>query len=117
MKNNYTLAFTLISTLFLSSLLYAQETLSGSDYGTVIQSYLNQKSTELNLQPTDIQDIVVNKEFYSKKTKITHVYINQRHQGVPIYNAISSVRLKKQILLHLQYQVRKLFMPQLLILI
>jgi len=94
MKNNYTLIFTLISSLFINSLLYAQETLSDSDYGTVIQSYLNQKSTELNLQPTDIQDIVVNKEFYSKKTRITHVYINQRHQGVPIYNAISSVSIR-----------------------
>ncbi|MDB9961785.1 T9SS-dependent M36 family metallopeptidase, partial [Oceanihabitans sp.] len=52
------------------------------------------KKSDYNLIDNDIQDLYVTNEFFSKSSEITHVYVNQRYQGIKIHNAISSVAIK-----------------------
>lgn len=73
---------------------FSQNALTESEYGSKIQMYLDQEKENYNLSSSDIADLSISKEFYSKKTKITHVYVNQRYQGINIFNAISSVAIK-----------------------
>ncbi|MFD2822300.1 T9SS-dependent M36 family metallopeptidase [Lacinutrix iliipiscaria] len=94
MKNPYLKSYLIMILLFVMQIGYAQNVLSESPNGAKIQSYLNQKKSDYNLLDNDIQDLYVTNEFFSKSTEITHVYVNQRFQGIKIHNAISSVAIK-----------------------
>lgn len=94
MKNLYMKAYLIMLFQFVILFGYAQNTLSESPYRTQIQSYLDQRKSDYNLLDLDIQDLYVTNEFFSKSTKISHVYVNQRFQGVKIHNAISSIAIK-----------------------
>lgn len=95
MKHNYFKYLVFLGlVLTVSTMGFAQTGLMESEYGSKIQAYLNQEKEALNLSSSDIADLSISKEFYSKKSKITHVYVNQRFQGINIFNAISSVAVK-----------------------
>jgi hypothetical protein len=94
MKNNYIQKLLVIGVLFFGLVGFAQHNLTDSEYNNVIETYLNRNLGTYNLTSNDIQDLYVNKEYFSKSTKINHVYINQRYQGIEIHNAISSVAIK-----------------------
>ena len=94
MKNLYLKSYLIVVLLFVIQLGYAQNVLNESPNGTKIQSYLDQKKSDYNLLDLDIQDLYVTNEFFSKTSEITHVYVNQRYQGIKIHNAISSVAMK-----------------------
>lgn len=79
---------------------YAQNNLVNTQYGSAIQTYLDQNKESLNLVSSDLADLCVNNEYFSKKTKITHVYVNQRFQGTRIFNAISSVAIKDNVVFY-----------------
>ncbi len=83
-----------IGLLFFGLFGFSQNALVDSEYGSIIQTYLNQNQSKYRLVPNDIEDLYVNKEVFSKSTKINHLYINQRYQGIDIHNAISSVAIK-----------------------
>ncbi|TYA52426.1 T9SS-dependent M36 family metallopeptidase [Formosa maritima] len=94
MKKNYIQNFMVIGLLFFGLLGYSQHALDNSEYGNVIQTYLAQNQAKYKISANDIEDLYVNKEYFSKSTKINHVYVNQRYQGIEIHNAISSVAIK-----------------------
>lgn len=100
MKYNYMRHVLVLVMAFLATFSYAQSSLTNSEYGSEIQSYLDQKKESLNLVSSDIADLYVNKEFFSAKSKITHVYVNQRYQGINIFNAISSVAIKDNVVFY-----------------
>lgn len=83
-----------IGLLFFGLFGFSQNALVDSEYGSIIQTYLNQNQSKYRLVPNDIEDLYVNKEYFSKSTKINHVYVNQRYQGIEIQNAISSVAIR-----------------------
>ena len=91
MKNNYFKFLGFFGLILISFNGISQNGLLESQYGSKIQTYLEQEKESYNLSISDISDLSVSKEFYSQKSKITHVYVNQRFQGINIYNAISSV--------------------------
>lgn len=80
--------------LFNAPFILAQTQLSESTYGDVVLNYLNQVKTAYELNETDLSDLLVSNEVYSKSTGVTHYYINQRYQGIKIYNAVSNVVVK-----------------------
>ncbi|WP_250435448.1 T9SS-dependent M36 family metallopeptidase [Hanstruepera flava] len=100
MKNNYINSVLFLVIALLTNLGFAQSNLTNSEYGSVIQSYLDQKKESLNLVSSDIADLYVSKEFFSTKSKLTHVYVNQRYQGINIFNAISSIAIKDNVVFY-----------------
>ncbi|WP_452220183.1 T9SS-dependent M36 family metallopeptidase [Lacinutrix salivirga] len=94
MKKYYTFLLSVFSMLFFINIGNSQSSLSESQYGSIIEAYINKNKVKLNVTPSDISDLIVEKEFLTKKTGVTHVYVNQRHQGIKIFNATSSVAVK-----------------------
>ncbi len=94
MKNNYVKNLVFLAVLVFANMVYSQSNLVESNYASVIQNYLNQNKEKYGLTISDISDLSVNNEVFSKSTKITHVYVNQRYQGIPVFNAVSSVAIK-----------------------
>ena len=103
MKNNYIKSLLVLTVAFFVSFGYSQSNLTNSEYGSGIQQYLDQNKDSYNLVSSDLADLYVNKEFFSTKSKITHVYVNQRYQGINIFNAISSVSEKISLIPATQY--------------
>jgi len=66
----------------------------GQDYTGSINSYLNSNQTELGLQSQDFEDIIVDRQSYSKSMNLDNVYVIQRHQGIEIFNSNSSFAIK-----------------------
>ena len=83
-----------IGLMFFGLLGFSQNTLVNSEYGNVIKTYLIQNQAKYNLTANDIEELYVNNEYFSKSTKINHVYVNQRYQGIEIHNATSSIAIK-----------------------
>lgn len=75
----------------LSSLLLILISLTAfaQDYSAIATSYLNNHLEKHNLQSTDVQDIRVTTNAYSKSLNAQTVYISQYHQGVEILNSSS----------------------------
>ncbi|WP_417865627.1 T9SS-dependent M36 family metallopeptidase [Xanthomarina gelatinilytica] len=94
MKNNYAQKFVIIGMLLFGFIGFAQHNLSDSEYGSLIETYLTKNLATYQLTEPDIQDLYVSNEYFSKSTKINHVYVNQRYQGIEIFNATSSVAIK-----------------------
>ena len=100
MKKNYTGIFVALLCLFLVQTTIAQSKLVDSEYGAIIYDYLKSSTASSKLTTSDLEDIYVNKELLSEKTGVVNVYLNQRYKGVKIFNAISSVGIKKEKVFH-----------------
>ena len=100
MNNNYIKSLLTLLVVLAINISYAQSSLTNTEYGATIQTYLDQKKESLNLISADLADLYVNKQFFSTKSKITHVYVNQRYQGINIFNAISSVAIKDNVVFY-----------------
>lgn len=94
MKKNLKSFLFLSLVLSVSLAAYSQNRLESSQYGAIIESYLNVNKEKFNLQAEDISDLYITDEYLTKQTKVTHVYVNQRYQGIKIFNALSSVAIK-----------------------
>ncbi|PWI30068.1 peptidase, partial [Flavobacteriaceae bacterium LYZ1037] len=94
MKKNYIHSIMVVGLLFFGLIGFSQNSLVNSEYGNVIKTYLTQNQAKYHLTANDIEDLYVTKEYFSKSTKINHVYVNQRFQGIEIHNAISSVAMR-----------------------
>ncbi|TYB76093.1 T9SS type A sorting domain-containing protein [Bizionia gelidisalsuginis] len=94
MKKKYTLSFLFLALFLFAQNGFSQTELSKNEYGTLIQNWLEKNKGDYNLTQNDISDLQVSNAFFSKKTKINHVYVNQAFQGIPVFNAISSVSIK-----------------------
>jgi len=100
MKKNYLLPFLTLMLLFATQSGLAQDRLADNEYGTLILNWLEAKKNDYNLTANDISDLQVSDAYYSKATKINHVYVNQAYQGIKIHNAISSVAVKQNSVFH-----------------
>jgi len=94
MKKKYNLAFLFLALFLFAQNGFSQTELSKNEYGTLIQNWLEKNRGDYKLTQNDISDLQVSNAFFSKKTKINHVYVNQAFQGIPVFNAISSVSIK-----------------------
>jgi extracellular elastinolytic metalloproteinase len=81
--------------LFLTSInieLSAQDKIKKSKIGSNIISHL--VTGDFDLSKTDIQNLYIDSQYITKKTGITHVYLGQKHNGIKVFNSISSIALK-----------------------
>lgn len=81
---------TLLGLFFSATISFSQTKLLNTTHGKQIQNYLEEQPFDKG----DLQDLIVVNDYVSKKTNITHIYINQYHQGIKINNALSSIAIK-----------------------
>ncbi|MFT6689417.1 MAG: extracellular elastinolytic metalloproteinase [Saprospiraceae bacterium] len=82
---------------YLSSLLLIVMICSGvyaQDYKGVIKSYLDENFQQLELLQEDVDQWIVTNEVYSKRSNITHVYVQQSHNGIPVFGAVANFAMK-----------------------
>lgn len=70
--------------------LQAQERLSPEKARSLLES----NRTELELTSDDLSDMVITDQYTDAHNGITHVYLQQRHQGINIEGAVMSMHLK-----------------------
>ena len=100
MKKKYLKFLTVFVMTFLAGATFAQNSLKNSKHSTKITKHLNQKKAAYKLVDSDIADLQVSNEFTSKKSKVTHMYLQQQFKGVKIYNAISNIAVKNNDVIH-----------------
>ena len=54
-----------------------------------------QDAAALGLTESDLSDLVVTDQYVSKKTGLTHVYLQQRYRGIPVHNAILNLNIDR----------------------
>jgi len=57
------------------------------------EQYLQQNKTKWELTDQDIADIKVYNAYQTKHNGVTHIYFNQRYQGIDVYNAVYNANL------------------------
>ncbi len=72
----------------------------GQDYTAAINSYLNDNQTELGLQSQDFEDVIVDRQSYSKSMELNNVYVLQRYQGIEIFNSTSPFAIKDGVVVY-----------------
>ncbi|WP_055435996.1 T9SS-dependent M36 family metallopeptidase [Lacinutrix algicola] len=100
MKKNYIVCLIATVFLFAFQIGQAQSSLANNEFGSQIQNWLNQNKEKYDLTENDLSNLIVSNSFFSKKTKINHVYVNQAYQGIKIHNAISSVAVRDNNVFH-----------------
>lgn len=66
----------------------------------IIQQFLENNKQQYSLTDLDIQEWRVTNEVYSERSGLTHVYIQQMYQGIPIYNAVANISIKDGNVIH-----------------
>ncbi len=75
-------------------IIFAVNVSFAQDYSSVIKTYLQQNRSQFSLQQQDVADISIASQAFSKSMKIHNVYVEQRYQGIPVFNSVSPFVIK-----------------------
>ncbi|MBK6783942.1 MAG: hypothetical protein IPG79_09330 [Saprospiraceae bacterium] len=89
MKHFYS---TILLCFFLSTSGFTQEV---SRLTTAIQ-LMKAESPKWSTVPSDLDNMILSSEMYSKKSGVHYVYLQQTHEGIPIQNAIVTISIGKK---------------------
>lgn len=100
-RNVPDLAFTFDSTSGVVSSLssqtgYLTEPKKGQEAVSVAKDFLTSNAATLGMTAKDLSNLEVTDRVYSKLTGVTHVYMQQIHEGLPVYNGQMQVNLDKE---------------------
>lgn len=73
---------------------FAVNTSFAQDYSNLIKTYLQQNRSQYSLQQQDISDISIASQSYSKNLEAYTVYVEQRHNGIKLFNSTSPFVVK-----------------------
>ena len=73
----------------------------------LIDEYLSNQVEETSLRQGDIQAWEITDQFTSRHNEITHVHIRQLHQGIPVYDGIANITIKKGEILHMAERLQQ----------
>ncbi|HYJ39865.1 MAG TPA: hypothetical protein VEW08_03680, partial [Steroidobacteraceae bacterium] len=62
---------------------------------TIAMDFVRRNLAALNLEASDLEGYSVSNVVYSKVTGATHIYLQQRHQGIPVYNAQLQINVNR----------------------
>ena len=79
----------LISTLFWSQSGFSQSQIA-IDQGLI---FIQGQQSNWNLSISDLKDLTVSDIYTDDHNGVTHIYYLQQFQGIPIFNAITSVHI------------------------
>ncbi len=57
--------------------------------------YLEEKSEDWKLEKSDIQNVLVSDAYQDRHNLVSHIYLNQSVQNIPIFNALAGVHITK----------------------
>lgn len=60
----------------------------------IIQDFLQREQSRLDLTASDIINWTISSQHRSKQSGVQHIYIQQTHQGLPVYNAVANFAIK-----------------------
>lgn len=93
--------------LLFSLMLQLSFTAFAQENRQIVQSYLERNMSQLDMDQNDINNWVVTNEVFSKSTGITHVYIQQTVQGIPVHNAVANIAIKNNAVVHFANRLEK----------
>ena len=67
--------------------------LAGERAVEIAFDYLEANHNDLGLQAADLADVVVNDQYVSRHTGVTHIYLLQRYQGIEVKNGILNLAI------------------------
>lgn len=73
---------------------FAVNTSFAQDYSNLVKTYLQQNRSQYSLQQQDISDISIASQSYSKNLEAYNVYVEQRHNGIKLFNSTSPFVIK-----------------------
>lgn len=59
------------------------------------KAYLNSQHGSLGLTAEDLQDMVISDHYQTRHNGVTHIYFNQRHAGIPVWNGLINVNVAR----------------------
>jgi extracellular elastinolytic metalloproteinase len=62
---------------------------------TIAMDFVRRNLAALNLEASDLEGYTVSNVVYSKVTGATHIYLQQRYQGIPVYNAQLQINVNR----------------------
>lgn len=97
----------LIHATLLTLLLFSYTTIGFSQNSqTVISRYFQEHASEWNVLPADIQSFQILSEAPSSAKGVTHTYIRQLFNGIPVYNGLATVTLRNNQVLHVASRLK-----------
>ena len=81
--------------------------LFGQDYKSSVNAYLNANKSELGIESQDYDDLIIDRHSYSKSMDVENVYAIQRHQGIEIFNSVSSFAIRNGQVLNAGFSFEK----------
>ncbi len=94
MKNHNLLSFGLSLLFLLPNVLFTNNLLAQNSKDLdLIKHHINAKANGLELLQSDVETYEITHFHTSKQSGITHYYIRQQHEGIPIHNAVIGLHL------------------------
>jgi len=56
--------------------------------------FLQDSPTKFELTPSDVSDVKVVREYRTKHNGVTHVWVQQQHRGIPVFNGLFGLHVK-----------------------
>ena len=75
-------------------IIFAVNVSFAQDYSNLVKTYLQQNRSMHSLQPQDITDVTISSQSFSKSMQAHNVYVEQRYQGIEIFNSTSPFVIK-----------------------
>src|SRR5690606_24077716 len=66
----------------------------GQDYSNLVKTYLQQNRSQYSLHQQDVSDITIASQSYSKNLEAYNVYVEQRQNGIKLFNSTSPFVIK-----------------------
>jgi hypothetical protein len=60
----------------------------------LVEAYLQQERAKKAIAPDDLKEWTLSDAYTDRRTGITHAYVQQTFNGIPVFNAISTVAIK-----------------------
>jgi uncharacterized repeat protein (TIGR01451 family) len=94
----------LLGTVLLSALVLAGLSAQRSASATAL-NFLRANPTQFGLTTADVSDVKITDEYVSEQMGLTHVWVQQQHQGTPVFNGLFGLHVTKEDkVLHLDHR-------------
>ena len=59
----------------------------------ILKEHLQKEYKSLGLSQADIADYSINSQYESQHTQVTHIWLQQQHAGIPVYNGVLNANI------------------------
>lgn len=92
-----------MSKIFLLLALMFVSIFNAQQFQPTISDYLDNPDHNFNFKPSDVNEFEITDQFYSKRMNLYNVYVQQKHQDIPILNAIGSFAIRQNKILNFNH--------------